>query len=112
MILDSAWFLGAGVGLRHGWLGDSAVPLGLLTCGSMLACIWYAEMFERLSGPGVKAWNGVERFHPDDALFLLAPLTWLGWVAPVLVAASVCTPIIAIILVARYVALKRRTASA
>jgi hypothetical protein len=35
----------------------------------------------------------VKRFHPDDALFLLAPFTWLGWLAPILVAASVCTPI-------------------
>jgi archaetidylinositol phosphate synthase len=109
MILDSLWFLGAGIGLRHGWPGDAALPLGLLTCGSMLFCIWYAEMFERLSAPGVKAWSGVRRFHPDDALFLLAPLTWMGWVGPVLIAASVCTPIIALVLAVRYVALKRRT---
>ena len=112
MILDALWFLGAGFGLRHGWLGDFAVPLGLLTSGSMLLCIWYAEMFERLSGPGIKAWTGVQRFHPDDALFLLAPLTWLNWLAPILVASSICTPIIAIVFVARYVALKRRATAA
>jgi hydrogenase-4 membrane subunit HyfE len=45
-------------------------------------------------------------------LFLLAPLTWLGWLAPVLIASSVCTPVIAIVIIARYVALKRRTAEA
>jgi len=112
MVLDSVWFLGAGIGLRHGWLGHTAVILGLLSCGSMLLCIWYAEMFERLSAPGVKAWHGVQRFHPDDALFLLAPFTWLGWLAPLLIASSVCTPVIAIFIIARYVALKRRTAEA
>jgi archaetidylinositol phosphate synthase len=112
MILDASWFLGAAFGLRHGALGDIAVPLGVLSCGSMLLCIWYAEMFERLSGPGVKAWSGVQRFHPDDALFLLAPLTWLNWLAPILVASSICTPIIAIVFIARYVALKRRTTAA
>jgi archaetidylinositol phosphate synthase len=112
MILDAVWFLGAGLGLRHGRLGDIAVLLGLLTSGSMLLCIWYAEMFERLSGPGVKAWSGVQLFHPDDALFLLAPLTWLNWLAPILVASSICTPIIAIVFVARYVALKRRATAA
>jgi hypothetical protein len=74
----------------------------------MLLCTWYAEMFERLSGPGVKAWRGVQHFHPDDALFLLPLLTWLGWVGPVLMAASVVTPIIAVVIIARYVALKRR----
>ncbi len=112
MILDALWFLGAGLGLRHGWLGDTAVVLGFLSSGSVLLCIWYAEMFERLSGPGVKAWTGVQHFHPDDALFLLAPFTWLNWLAPMLVASSICAPIIAIVLVVRYVALKRRTSTA
>jgi phosphatidylglycerophosphate synthase len=108
MLLDAGWFLGAGIGLRHGSLGDGAVLLGLLVCGSIVLCIWYAELFERLSGPGVKAWHGTQRFHPDDALFLLAPLTWLGWMSPVLVASSICTPIVAAILIIRYAALKRR----
>jgi archaetidylinositol phosphate synthase len=112
LILDSAWFLAAGLSLRHVWSGDTAVLLGVLTSGSMVLCIWYAEMFERISGPGVKTWYGVQRLHPDDALFLLAPLTWLGWVGPVLIASSVCTPVIAIIILARYVALKRRTTEA
>jgi archaetidylinositol phosphate synthase len=108
MILDAAWFLCAGIGLRYGALGDTAMVLGGVTCIAMLLCTWYAEMFERLSGPGVKAWKGVQHFHPDDALFLLPLLTWLGWVGPVLVAASVVTPIIAVVMIARYAALKRR----
>jgi archaetidylinositol phosphate synthase len=111
MILDSFWFLGAGIGLRHGPLGESAVPLGVLTCGSMLVIMWSSELFERLSAPGVKAFGfkRVKRFHPDDALFLLAPFTWLGWLVPILVAASVCTPIFAIAITVRYFVLKRRT---
>jgi phosphatidylglycerophosphate synthase len=108
MILDAAWFLCAGIGLRHGELGNTAIVLGGVTCLAMLLCTWYAEMFERLSGPGVKAWKGVQHFHPDDALFLLPLLTWLGWVGPVLMAASVVTPIISVVMIARYAALKRR----
>jgi phosphatidylglycerophosphate synthase len=108
MILDAAWFLCAGIGLRHGPLGDIATVLGGITCLAMLLCTWYAEMFERLSGPGVKAWKGVQHFHPDEALFLLPLLTWLGWVGPVLMAASVVTPMIAVVMIARYAALKRR----
>ena len=108
MILDSCWFLGAGIAVRHGWLGDAAVPLGLLTCGSMLLCMWIVELIERLSGPGAKVSFGVRSFHPDDALFLLAPFTWLGWLAPILIASSICTPVLAIIAVARYGVLKRR----
>ena len=108
MILDAGWFLCAGIGLRHASLGTTAVILGAITCIAMLLCTWYAELFERLSGPGVKAWNGVQRFHPDDALFLLPLLTWFGWVGPVLIASSICTSLIAIVFVARYLALKRR----
>jgi archaetidylinositol phosphate synthase len=110
MILDSFWFLGAGIGLRHSPLGESAVLLGILTCGSMLLIMWSSELFERLSAPGVKAFGfkRVKRFHPDDALFLLAPFTWLGWLVPILVAASLCTPIFAIAITVRYFVLKRR----
>jgi archaetidylinositol phosphate synthase len=115
MILDSFWFLGAGIGLRHSSLGVAAVPLGVIACGSMLLVMWSSELFERLSEPGVKAFDftgGGKRFHPDDALFLLAPFTWLGWLVPILVASSVCTPIFAIVITVRYLLLKRRVAAA
>jgi archaetidylinositol phosphate synthase len=112
MILDSFWFLGAGFGLRHSSLGEYAAPLGVLACGSMLLVMWSSELLERLSAPGVKAFDftGVKRFHPDDMLFLLAPFTWLGWLVPILVASSVCTPIFAIVITVRYFLLKRRIA--
>lgn len=114
LILDAVWFLGAGIGLRHSSLGEFAVPLGILACGSMLLVMWSSELFERLSAPGVKAFDftGGKRFHPDDALFLLAPFTWLGWLVPILVAASVCTPIFAVVITWRYFLLKRRIAHA
>jgi archaetidylinositol phosphate synthase len=114
MSLDCFWFLGAGIGLRHSALGGWALPLGILTCSSMLIVMWNSELFERLSAPGVKAFDfkGVERFHPDDALFLLAPFTWLGWLSPILVAASVCTPMFAIGVTLRYFLLKRRIRTA
>jgi phosphatidylglycerophosphate synthase len=112
LILDSFWFLGAGIGLRHSSLGEYATPLGILACGSMLLVMWSSELLERLSAPGVKAFDfkGVKRFHPDDLLFLLAPFTWLGWLVPILVASSVCTPIFAIVITVRYFLLKRRIA--
>ncbi len=112
MILDSFWFLGAGIGLRHSSLGAYAALLGVLACGSMLLVMWSSELLERLSAPGVKAFDfkGVKRFHPDDMLFLLAPFTWLGWLVPILVASSICTPIFAVVITVRYFLLKRRMA--
>jgi archaetidylinositol phosphate synthase len=110
MILDSVWFLCVGIGLHGGRLGDAAVPLGVLTGGSMLLSIWSSELFDRLSTPDVKAWNGTERFHPDDALFLLAPITWFGWLGPVLIGAALCTPLLLVATLLRYRRLKRRLA--
>jgi hypothetical protein len=103
-------FLDVGIGLRHSSLGDYAAPLGVLACGSMLLVIWRSELLERLCPRGVRAFDfkGVKRFHPDDMLFLLAPFTWLGWLVPILVASSVCTPIFAIVITVRYFSLKRR----
>ena len=112
LLLDSLWFLGVGAALRTSVLGDYAVPLGVLCAVSVAVSILLSEWFERRSGPGVKAFYGVNRFHPDDALFLLAVFTWCHWLVPILITASVCTPVIALILVARCVALVRRQALA
>jgi phosphatidylglycerophosphate synthase len=109
LLLDSLWFLGVGIGLQHGALGGVALALGVLTFLAMLVCMLLSEWYERRAGPGVKTFYGLKRFHPDDALFLLAVFTWCNWLAPILIAASVCTPIIALVVVVRCAALKRRS---
>ncbi|MGI9026874.1 MAG: CDP-alcohol phosphatidyltransferase family protein, partial [Burkholderiaceae bacterium] len=108
VVLDAAWFAAAGIGLRHGSLGMIAPALGLLCCASMVLVQWSGEMYERLSGPGVKVWAGVRRFHPDDALFLLAALTWLHVLEPVLLGSSVGVPVVGIVTYFRYRALRAR----
>ena len=110
LTLDSLWFLAVGIALRDSALGDYAILLGVLCAVSMAACIVLSEWFERRSAPGVKSFYGVARFHPDDALFLLAVFTWCHWLIPLLIAASICTPLIAAIVAARCVALARRQA--
>ena len=110
-LLNAGWFLGAGIGLRHGGFGPAAPALGALVCGLMLFCSWISEVFEEQSAPGVKIWRGFRRFHPDDALFLLAPATWLGWLAPILIASSAALPIVATVYIVRYLRLRRDQAS-
>lgn len=112
LILDSCWFLGLGIGLRHGWLGPVAPALGVL-CGASMALVqWSGEMFERLSPPGVRVWGATQRFHPDDALFLFAPFTWAGpfVLLPVLLGTSLVLPAITALTLFRYIALRRRMA--
>ena len=108
--INSLFFLAVGVGLRHGALGAWAIPLGGVACAAMLACCWLSEVYEDLSGPGVRTWNGAWGFHPDDALYLLGPFAWLGWLTPVLVAAAVCTSVMAVVILMRLLGLKRRLA--
>jgi hypothetical protein len=75
--------------LRNSWLGPWAIPLGVLSGVSILLASLFSEWLEWRSPAGTKAISGKWGFDPDDALYLMAPLAWLGWLGPILVAASV-----------------------
>lgn len=87
-LINALFFAAAGVGLRHGWLGHWAVPLGLVSAASLLLCGIFSERLERRSPPDTRAYSGLWGFDPDDALYLMAPVAWLGWLAPILVGAA------------------------
>ena len=110
VLLNSAFFVTAGIGLRHGCMGAWAPGVGLIAGLAMLICCWLSEVYEGLRGPGVRTWEGGWGFQPDDALYLLAPFTWLGWLPPIVAAAAVCTSIMAVVILARLIGLKRRLA--
>jgi archaetidylinositol phosphate synthase len=94
-LVDAIFFIAIGVGLRDGWLGNWPIPLGLLAGGALLLCNWWSELLERRSPPDTRAYEGRWGFDPDDALYLMAPLAWLGWLAPVLIGAAAVTPVVA-----------------
>ena len=108
VLVNSAFFVAVGLGLRHGGLGGWAPLIGGVAGGAMVVCCWLSEVYEKLSGPGVRTWSGAWGFHPDDALYLLAPLAWLGWLAPVLVIACAATTLMAFVILARLIGLRRR----
>lgn len=110
--LNSLFFLAAGFAVRHGWLGGWAVPLGVVASVAMLLCCWWSEVYENAAGPGVRTWEGAWGFQPDDALYLLAPLMWLGWLAPVVMVSAVATSVMAAVILVRLLGLKRRLATA
>ena len=86
--VNALFFVAAGFAVSGGWLGPWAIPLGLLGGASMLLCGWWSELLEARLPPGIKAYSGRAGFDPDDALYLLGPLVWLGWLAPVVVGAA------------------------
>jgi phosphatidylglycerophosphate synthase len=87
-VVNAAFFVAIGIGLRHSPLGDWAPVLGILTAGSLLSCGYWSEMLERQRNDGSKAYSGIWGFDFDDLLYLLGPLAWLDWLLPVLICAT------------------------
>jgi archaetidylinositol phosphate synthase len=86
-LVNSGFFVALGLGLRNSALGGGAVALGLWTGVALYVCGHWSEALERFEGPGSKAYSGAFGFDPDDLLYLLAPIIWLGWRTQLLVAA-------------------------
>jgi len=87
--VNTLFFISIGFGLRHSWLGSWAITLGLVSGASILLVSLFSEWLERRSPPGTKAYSGKWGWDPDDALYLMGPLAWLGWLSPILVGAAV-----------------------
>ena len=89
----AALFLGIGIGLRHGPLGDWALVLGV--AGAVSAVV---SMFNNL---GIDKHHGGDEsgeacgypefagFQLEDGIYLLAPITWIGFLTPFFAAAGV-----------------------
>jgi len=112
VVLNSGFFLAAGINLRHGWLAHWAILLGAVAFASMLACCLLAEAYERAVATGARVWEGGWGFQPDDALYLLPLFVWLHWLAPMLIAAAIVSTGIALVFVTRYILLSRPHATA
>ena len=87
--VNALLFVAAGFAVSGGWLGPWAVPLGMLAGASMLICGWWSELLEAHSPAGTKAYAGAAGFDPDDALYLMGPIAWLGWLSPIVLGAAV-----------------------
>jgi archaetidylinositol phosphate synthase len=88
-IVNSVFFVSIGIGLRDSWLGSWSIPLGLVSGAAVFLGGLFAEWLELRSPPGTQAYSGKWGFDLDDALYLMGPLAWFGWLSPILVGASV-----------------------
>ncbi len=88
-----ALFLGMGLGQRHGLLGDWAVLLGV-AAGLAVAVIMAVRVGieVREGGDAVKQ-DSFAGFEPEDTLYIVGPVTWLGYGVPFLVAAGIGAPL-------------------
>jgi phosphatidylglycerophosphate synthase len=86
-------FVGLGIGLRGGWLGSWAPIAGGVAAASIAAIFLIRVFLEETAGRAMvvqASWRG---FEPEDALYVIGPVAWLGALAPFLVAAAVGAPL-------------------
>ena len=96
-LVNALFFAAIGIGLRHSWLGAWSVPLGVTAAISMVLCGVLSEKLEHLSPPNTRAYSGRWGFDPDDALYLMGPFAWLGWLSPILVGAAIGASVVMVI---------------
>jgi archaetidylinositol phosphate synthase len=109
--VNSLFFVAIGVGLHHSWLGAWSIGLGFIGGAAMLLCSVLAEWLEAASPAGTRAVSGRWGFDPDDALYLMTPFAWLGWLAPILIGGSIGATLMAFIIAARLLRARRMALS-
>ena len=74
---------------------------------AQFGCSLLCEWLELRSPPNTRAYTGKWGFDPDDALYLMSPFAWLGWLPPILVGAVIGTMIVMCITAVRLIRLPR-----
>jgi archaetidylinositol phosphate synthase len=106
-LVNPAFFLAIGCGLRQSWFGAWSIALGMRSGTSLLLCGLFSKRLERRGSPGARTYAGKWGFDPEDPLCLMAPLAWLGWLDPILLGAGVVRPVITAVLGLRLLRLHR-----
>ncbi len=86
-------FIGLGVGLRDGALGGWSIPVGIAAGLSITAIFIVRNETERMAGKAAIKQSNILGFEIEDVLYVFGPITWLGWLTPVLTATAVGAPI-------------------
>lgn len=80
-----ALFAALGIGFAKGPLGDWALLLGGLAAATALVTLPINLSIDRsleLSDGDAIGYPGLAGFELEDGIYLLAPITWLGWLEP------------------------------
>ncbi|MFQ5785411.1 MAG: CDP-alcohol phosphatidyltransferase family protein [Alphaproteobacteria bacterium] len=90
----AAMFLGIGVGLASGPLDGWALALGVTGSCAAFVTLLLNLAIDRRKGFDDGETVGYPRyggFELEDGVYLIAPIVWLGWLAPFLVLAAACS---------------------
>jgi phosphatidylglycerophosphate synthase len=89
----AALFAGMGIGHFDGPLGIWAMMLGAAGAAAALISLFLNLGIDRSSGGDetgeAVGYPGFAGFELEDGIYLLAPVTWIGWLTPFFVAAGI-----------------------
>lgn len=95
LIVKLSLFAGMGASLRHGPLREWGILVGLVAGVSLIAIFLLRGAMARRRGTEAYRQPTLGGFELEDILYVIAPLTWLGWLGPFLVCAAVGIPLFA-----------------
>ena len=105
-----ALFAGMGIGLAQGPLRAWALALGAAGAASALLSLFLnldLDKRQALKDGDAVGYPGFAGFELEDGIYLLAPITWLGWLMPFFVAAGIGAAIYCLWTLTRVVAIRR-----
>ena len=81
----TALFVGIAIGLAAGPLGVWALALGAAGAGSAIISLFINLDIDKqmdLADGEATGYPGFAGFELEDGIYLIAPITWLGWLSP------------------------------
>ncbi len=96
LVVRFTLFAGMGVGLRVSPLGLPGVAFGVAAGLAFVAIFGLRGATARLRGWDAVGQPTAAGFDLEDILYVIAPLTWLGWLGPFVVAAGIGAPLFAL----------------
>lgn len=105
---STALFVGVGIGLSEGALGNWLVIAGVTAGLCAPIAMGLAIGVDARLGTGARGYPGFGGFELEDGIYLLAPITWLGALMPFLVLASIGQVIFCFWMLMKFVAAGRR----
>lgn len=96
LVVKLSLFAGMGIGLRHGRLGLLGPWMGVAAGVAIIAIFLMRTEMARRQGPAAFRQPAAGGFEIEDILYVIAPITWVGWLAPFVVAAGIGAPVFAL----------------
>jgi phosphatidylglycerophosphate synthase len=95
LIVKLSMFLGMGIGVRSQY-GPLGVAAGAAGGAALVAIFLMRSALARRQGPSALVQPAAGGFEIEDILYVIAPVTWTGWLGPFVLAVGIGAPLFAL----------------